>query len=600
MVRILFILLGVALLAALLADPALAAAGDRWPIYPLRGHQLTRGPGGYLSIVKLGLCIGLFFVWVKTTDWVSQDCRVSGMPYALWNPIVFFPFLAGFFLFALSVPLFFVGYPLFLLSYGVPLGVYIVRRNSIVQPHQKVLTREHIRFLIATSIQRFGGKMDAEKKADHEKGPPVNFTAMGGKNQQEDTGNLLTARQSPGYVWAKEIISDALGHRADKIMLDYSKDKVGIRHQIDGVWHNVEPLERESGDVTLAVMKTLAALDPNQRRARQEGKFGVVVEVEAEAEAEAKAKAENYTCAITSQGTKTGERVVLQLIGKEIQFESLEELGMRNKMQKQLKKLLGSDRGLVLFSSLPAGGLTTTFTMALKATDRFVRDFYAVEDAAKPAPDVENIEVVTYDAAAGQTPDALMPQLLRREPNVLVVRDLVNVEMVKILSEVAADDKLVISSVRAKEAVEALLRVLMLKIPPSQFAPAVTAVVNQRLIRKLCETCKEAYAPNPELLKKLNLPPERVKALYRPPQPPEDPKEICSDCRGIGYRGRTSIFELLVVDDSLREAIVKKPKVETLRAVAKKAGNRSLQEEGLILVARGVTSLPELQRILKQ
>jgi type II secretory ATPase GspE/PulE/Tfp pilus assembly ATPase PilB-like protein len=176
--------------------------------------------------------------------------------------------------------------------------------------------------------------------------------------------------------------------------------------------------------------------------------------------------------------------------------------------------------------------------------------------------------------------------------------DLVDAKVAEILCQRAADDKLIITSIRAKEAVEALLRVLLLKVSARDFAPAVMAVLNQRLLRKLCEACKEAYTPTAEMLKKLGIPPGRVEALYRPPQKDEQ-QPPCEACGGIGYVGRTSIFELLVVDDALREALVKQPDLEMLRKVARKSGHRNLQEEGLLLVAQGITSLAELNRALK-
>ena len=142
----------------------------------------------------------------------------------------------------------------------------------------------------------------------------------------------------------------------------------------------------------------------------------------------------------------------------------------------------------------------------------------------------------------------------------------------------------------------------MLKVPAAEFAPAAAGVVNQRMIRKLCEKCKEAYAPTPELLKQLGLPADRVQALYRPPEPVpgQQPPPPCPDCLGLGYLGRTGIFELLVVNDAVRQALMKTPKLDMVRAAARKAGMRTLQEEGIVMVVKGVTSLPELMRVLKQ
>jgi len=143
---------------------------------------------------------------------------------------------------------------------------------------------------------------------------------------------------------------------------------------------------------------------------------------------------------------------------------------------------------------------------------------------------------------------------------------------------------------------------LMLKVPPAQFAAAATAVLNGRLVRKLCETCKEAYTPPPEVLKQLGLPAGRIEALYRPPTQPIDPKnpeKVCEKCLGVGYLGRTAIFELLVVDDNIRQILGKTPKLDLLRNAVRASKQRTLQEEGILLVAKGVTSIPELMRVLK-
>ena len=344
-------------------------------------------------------------------------------------------------------------------------------------------------------------------------------------------------------------------------------------------------------DPTLEVLKTLAALNPADRRNRQAGQFGVETD------------GKKYDCRFTSQGTETGERAVLLLEGKKLQFKTLEDIGMRAKMIEQLAELLRSKEGFIVLSSVPAGGLSTTFDLALMSTDRFIRNFVGVEEVGKRERDIENVPITTYDAAAGETPDTVLPKLIRTYPDVFVVRDLVNAETVSILCEqVRKEHRLVLASVRAKEAVEALLRVLVLKVPPAEFAANVTAVLNVRLVPKLCEKCKEAYAPPPDVLQSLGLPPGKVSAFYRPPTKPIDPKhpdKKCEACRGIGYVRRTAIFELLVVDDAMRQILGSTPKLDLLRSAARKARHRTLQEEGVLLVVRGVTSLPEVMRVLK-
>ena len=196
----------------------------------------------------------------------------------------------------------------------------------------------------------------------------------------------------------------------------------------------------------------------------------------------------------------------------------------------------------------------------------------------------------TYESAKGESPATTIPKTLRNYPDVLVCRDLVNGETVSMLCEqVKKEKRFIFSTIRAKEAVEALLRVLLLKVPPAEFAGAITAVVNGRLVRKLCEKCKEPYAPPAEVLRQLGLPPGKVPTLFRPPTKPIDPKKPevkCDACGGIGYLGRTGFYELLIVNDQMRSILVNQPRLESLREAARKAQHRTLQDEGVLLVAR--------------
>ena len=284
-------------------------------------------------------------------------------------------------------------------------------------------------------------------------------------------------------------------------------------------------------------------------------------------------------------------------------LKTLADLGMREKMQEQLMELLRRPKGFLLFSALPAGGLRTTIDVALRGQDRFLREFAAVEEENSRGREVENVTVTTYTAADGQSPAAVLSKVFRTEPNVVLVRDLPDADTVaQICGEVAQADRLVLGSIRAKDCAEALLRVLMLKAPPKEVAASVTAVLCQRLVRKLCERCKQAYAPTDQVLQQLGIPPGRVRAFYRPYQPKtgDDKRDRCRECGGVGYKGQTAIFELLVLDPTVGRVLTTTPKLDLLRQAARKAGMKSLQEEGILLVARGVTSLQELMRVMKQ
>jgi type II secretory ATPase GspE/PulE/Tfp pilus assembly ATPase PilB-like protein len=411
---------------------------------------------------------------------------------------------------------------------------------------------------------------------------------MGAADDQANQINLIKSRQSPGFIVVKEMLADALNFRAERLMLDYAAQGIAVKYQLDGVWHERQPRDRESGDLALAVMKTLANLNAAERVQRQDGKFGVEYQ------------GKKYVCQLTSQGVPTGERVIVQLQNNAIAIKTIEDAGIRPKMLEQFKELLAQKSGFVLITAMPAGGLSTTLNVLLKSVDRYMRDYYIVEESSKHEAEVENVTRVPYDTDAGETLQATLVSLFRKEPNVVVMPDLADPQAVAMLCEQAVEDSMIIGTIRAKEAAEALVRVLLLKVPAKQFAPVAKAVLNVRLVRKLCESCKAAYPPSPEVLQKLGIPAGKVQAFYQPPPVPENPKEICQVCNGIGYHGRTAIFELLVVDDKVRAALVQQPQLDTIKKLARAAGNRNLQDEGILLVAKGVTSLQELQRVLKQ
>ena len=219
----------------------------------------------------------------------------------------------------------------------------------------------------------------------------------------------------------------------------------------------------------MEVLKILSASDPADRRTRQSGQFG------------AEAAGTKYECRVTSQGTESGERVLIVFESKKLTFQKLEELGMRPKIAEQLVELLKRKQGFLLFSSTPGNGLSTLVDVARCASDRFIRNYIAIEDVAKPDRETENVALTTYNATAGESPVSVLPKLIRAYPDVIVVRDMIDAETVTLLCEQATQqERLVISTTRAKEAVEALLRILLLKVPPPEFAAAITAVVNVR------------------------------------------------------------------------------------------------------------------------
>lgn len=436
----------------------------------------------------------------------------------------------------------------------------------------------------------------AEERPLHELLPPVTFTPMGAPDKQQDQGNLLAAKQSPVFPVAGGVVSHCLSKRGERVLLDFTAQACGIRFEIDGVWMNVDPYDRATADAMLAVFKKIANLNPQDRRSKQEGKFGVEWP-----------PGGKFVATFTSQGVPTGERVLIKILPKKSKLETLEQAGMRDKMREQFKLLLDADHGLIIVSAPPAGGVTTTWRAALQSADKFVRDFVSIEAKNNPEEEMINIGQVFFES--GQSPSEMLDKLLLKQPDVFVVPDMVNtISLTRLVDQVNNNHKTVIARTGAKDTVEAMLRFLALKPDVSEFAKALTCVLNCRLIRKLCDGCKQPYQPPPQLLQKLGIPPGRVSTFYKEwtPPPPEqqvDAKgrpieiQICQKCHGIGYLGRTGIFELLVINDQIRDTMVKQANADLIRRTAKATGHRGIQEEAILLVAQGVTSLTELQRV---
>ncbi len=543
-----------------------------------------------MTVIAPFLVAFVVLSWVGIADWVNRDSQIFNLGFKKWNPIVFFPFAI------IGIAMMFVPVPhwarLLVLATTLIASVtpYFVVHNRHVLPHQTVLTGPWWRHLFASMMAKVGVKMSTERIAEYEKGVAVDLYAMGAADANADNANLLTTRQSPGYLLAKELVADMVNRRSDRALLEYGPQGVALRHEIDGVWHPGEPRDRESGDVMLAVLKTLANLDAKDRRKKQEGKFA------------AKFEGKKFLLPISTQGVANGERVIVSRLNEKAKPHTYEALGIRDALKDQWAEIMSRDQGMVIFSAMPAGGLTTLANASLEETDRLMRDFFSIEEVNRRETELQNIAVHTYDSAKGQTPATLIPSLVRQYPNVYVCRDLVDADSATLLMNEIADDRLVITAVPAREGAEALLRLLQLKLPQKQFASVVTAVLYQRLIRKLCPDCKVGYQPTADVLKKLGIPAGKVQQLFRPPKPEERENEkqpVCQTCQGLGYLGRTGIFELLVITDQMREILAKQPSIDLLRKAARADGQRSLQEEGILLVAKGVTSLQELQRVLK-
>jgi len=583
---------------AVLSGDALAAGlGTSGQELANKLHQWKdfRGPGHYFSLFKIFTIWILFACWVYSTDWVSNDARELALrhpiSYLRWNPIVFGSFMGGMLLVWL-IPIFWLGLPILLGAYIVPLYMYVKERNSLLEDDQRVFTKGHIRYWISQRLAVIGIKIEAEPLNPYDKGAEVKLLARVGKTDATNTALQAKMQQEAGQIDARLIIEDALRVRADALELGVTAGDMTVRVRVDGVWQSRPSIPSQKAAPAVAALKVICGLDPADRTTKREATFAAILD------------GQTHEATLNCGAAGSGEVVRMQFQQKGFTLKTLDEMGMRPAMQKELAEVTGAKRGIVLFSTMPRAGLRTLTNAALKSCDSFTRTMVAIEEKSARYEPVEGVPVKEYDAAKGESPREMLPKMFREDPDVIVIRDLPDAATVQIMAdEMADEDRLLISTMRARDAVEAIARLMKLGVPGKVLAQTAVGVLSQRLIRVLCEQCKEPYAPPDQLLQQLRIPPERVKAFYRPPSPigPDGkPRKPCPKCGGIGYFGRTGLFELLVIGDTMRRVLASsQPSMDLLRKAARKDGVRSVQEEGVLMVIKGVTSMDEVKRVLQ-
>jgi len=426
--------------------------------------------------------------------------------------------------------------------------------------------------------------------------PAMLLPKISDKTQQQSV--LIAARQNPGYVIAAGQVGHALVSRASHILFDYSQAACSIRYQIDGLWEQLPPLPRDQADAMLIAFKQVCQLNPADRRSAQTGKCDV------------KIQRDKSVLTIQSQGVPTGERVLIKIESEKIPFSTLADLGMRDSMIEQFRTALNSEGSTVIISCPKAAGLSTTWHVAINAADRLVRDFQCVEPEHEKEPEIININPNFYGGSTGLEPSELMRKIILKEPDVFVFPSIPDDRSLQMgLEQTSKMQKQVIARFSASTAVEAAAKIAA-QYPDSRklFAQTLTTVLNQRIVRRLCESCKVSYQPPPALLQRLGIPAGRVSVLYQPFIPPPIEQQVdangkpapvipCEACQGRGYFGRVAIFELFSPGPKFRDALMKTQDVGQLSKIAKEEGHRSLQSEAVLTVARGLTGLDELKRV---
>ena len=552
--------------------PGVFSRGNHLP-HP-RSVIRQRG-GNYFNVFLYVPLLGLFFLWTWTCYWVDDDSQALQVRNEFWTSVIIPSGWIGF-LSALCVPKL-LGYPVLLLSYAVPAWLYVIERNAKVPDSAKVMTPAHLRRI----LRRLGFPVGGGRTAEVTSGPEIQFIGKS-DGRGGDDGRSRQVENSRGYMATKELVYDAIVRRSTDIHLEPKSNEIAVRMRIDGVLYAMEPFDIAVGNAVVNVCKVLGAMDITEKRRSLDGSFQALTE------------GRRVDFRVATQGTNYGEKLSLRILDQSNSVSTLADLGLRNQMTDGLNDVIHQPHGLLLVCGPTGAGKSTTLYAALNEIDTFQRNVITIEDPVEYR--IDNVNQIEINSRAGNSFATSLRSVLRQDPDVVMIGEIRDAETANIACQAANTGHMVFSTVHANDTITALYRIIDLEVEPFMLASSHSGILAQRLVRRLCSHCKEPYKPKPEFLRKANLPAERISKFYRPPKNPETD---CPACGGLGYRGRIGVFELLPVNERMREMIRDQSAMTAIRAEARKKGMLYMKEEGLRLVVRGVTSVDELLRVVK-
>ncbi len=379
------------------------------------------------------------------------------------------------------------------------------------------------------------------------------------------------------------IIFQAAEDGASDIHFEPAEDEVVVRFRIDGVLRITQRVPRQLMSGVITRLKVLAKLDIAERRKPQDGRISL----------NAAAAGRLLDIRVATLPTVEGESVTMRLLDKSRSAPTLEELGLTDQMQTQLREVIKRPTGALLVTGPTGSGKSTTLYAALSEMNRPEINVITVEDPVEYR--LKGVEQVQMNPRAGLTFASALRSILRSDPDVVMVGEIRDVETAKISIEAALTGHFVLSTLHTNDAPGAITRLTEMGVEPFLTGSAVSAVLAQRLARKLCPHCFEEYEPTADELRAARVTPERLGAFagltFRR-------KKGCPRCSNTGYRGRIGVYQLLRMSEPIETMVARKANRDDIERVALTEGMRSLWDDGLMKVAAGLTSVEELARVV--
>lgn len=400
-----------------------------------------------------------------------------------------------------------------------------------------------------------------------------------GRSLDEVYGHSTSKRHSSRTLQKTEkLIADALKDRASDILIDpKDEEQYTVRFRVDGVLHVAQTLTGESCKAVVNSVKAISSMDISEKRRPQDGAFI------------AKTGQSTASFRVASAGVLNGEKLSIRVLNQRAGSFSLEDTGLGRKQMGVIREMIQKPSGMILVCGPTGSGKTTTLYAMLNEIDRYTRNVITVEDPIEAVlPEASQIEI---NAKAGITFAKTLRSILRQDPDVISVGEIRDEETAEIALRAAQTGHLVLATMHCDSNAAAIVRLMDLGISPMLISAGLHVIFSQRLLRCLCEDCREKATLSPAKIRDYRRLHIDASLIYDPVG--------CELCHDTGYFNRTAVGDLLVMTEQLRNSLSKNTVlVDELRANGDRKGRSNLSKQGLKKVVSGITSFAEVKRVI--
>jgi type II secretion system protein E len=382
--------------------------------------------------------------------------------------------------------------------------------------------------------------------------------------------------------FVNQIIGEAYKERATDIHMEPMESDLRIRYRVDGVLHQtpVPPHLKRFQAAIISRIKVMANMDIAERRLPQDGRINV------------RSSGAEIDVRVSTIPTAYGESVSLRLLTRSSIFLGLESLGLSKDDEKSVRKLVELPHGIILVTGPTGSGKSTSLYAFLSTINSIDQRIITIEEPVEY--ELPGVNQISVKSEIGLTFASGLRHILRQDPDVIMVGEVRDLETAEIAIRAALTGHLVFSTLHTNDAPGAITRLIDMGIEPFLVSSSVEALIAQRLIRTLCKTCKEEYRPEPEFLHEVGFPAADIgKAkFYR--------GRGCEECRFTGFKGRSAIYEILVMSEALRPLIIERASSSSIKQAAIARGMKTLRDDGWEKVKLGITTVEEVARVTQE